>query len=684
MSKTARRALPFAVLLAVGVLAGATLAGAEVRHVTIESRVDLLGGRPFGAAGAYEKLTGVVDFAFDPANRANRRIVDLERAPRNAAGLVEARATFMVVRPKRVARPGVALVEVSNRGGKAALPYFNGADWSHDPTSEAELGDGLLMRLGLTIVWVGWQFDVPREPGLLRLEAPVARDGDRPIEGLVRCDFTVDRAVRTLALGHRGHVPYPLADPDHRDNVLTVRDGRLAPRTVVERRDWRFGSEVNGRVVEDPGHITMARGFEAGKLYELVYRARDPVVSGLGLAAIRDVIAYAKHDPQSLFPARLGVAFGVSQTGRFLRHFLYQGFNTDERGHQAFDGMLVHTAGAGRGSFNHRFAQPSRDAHRYSSFFYPTDLFPFTSRPQRDAETGREDGLAARPLDPTHWPRVFYTNTGYEYWGRAASLIHTSVDARRDVEPLPSERIYHLASAQHFVGPFPPPPGSRLPGAPAFRGNPLDFLPTLRALLVRLVEWVAAGREPPPSRYPRLDAGTLVPIERVRLPRIPGIALPRVVHQAHRLDFGPGWPEGVITVEPPRVGTPFPALVPQVDPLGNELGGVRGVELLAPLATYTPWNLRTGYPASADELVDFLGTWVPLPRTAADAARTGDARSAIPDRYASRVSYLEAARAAARSLVAEGFLLAEDTDRVVDHAARQWDWLMAAERDPVR
>src|SRR5881396_1501245 len=408
MSKTARRALPFAVLLAVGVLAGATLAGAEVRHVTIESRVDLLGGRPFGAAGAYEKLTGVVDFAFDPANRANGRIVDLERAPRNAAGFVEARATFMVLRPKRVARPGVALVEVSNRGGKAALPYFNGADWSHDPTTEAELGDGLLMRLGLTIVWVGWQFDVPREPGLLRLEAPVARDGDRPIEGLVRCDFTVDRAVRTLALGHRGHVPYPLADPDHRDNVLTVRDGRLAPRTVVERRDWRFGSEVNGRVVEDPGHITMARGFEAGKLYELVYRASDPVVSGLGLAAIHDVIAYAKHDPQSLFPARLGVAFGVSQTGRFLRHFLYQGFNTDERGRQAFDGMLVHTAGAGRGSFNHRFAQPSRDAHRYSSFFYPTDLFPFTSRPQLDAETGREDRLASsrRARLPRQSPRL--------------------------------------------------------------------------------------------------------------------------------------------------------------------------------------------------------------------------------------------------------------------------------------
>src|SRR5207237_769616 len=229
-----------------------------------------------------------------------------------------------------------------------------------------------------------------------------------------------------------------------------------------------------------------------------------------------DVISWARYDARSEFPVTAAIGAGISQSGRFLRHFLYQGFNTDEAGRKVFDGLLVHTAGAGRGSFNHRFAQPSRDAHRYSSFFYPTDLFPFTSRPQRDAETGREDGLAARPLDPTHWPRVFYTNTGYEYWARAASLIHTPVNARRDA--------------------------------------------------------------------------------------------------------GPVRPEGVITVAPPRAGAPCPALVPQVDAFGNELGGVRGVELLVPLATYTPWNLRTGYPASTDELVDFLGTWVPLPRTAADAA----------------------------------------------------------------
>src|SRR5205807_8585513 len=382
------------------------------------------------------------------------------------------------------------------------------------------------------LIWVGWEFDVPAAAGGLRLRVPIATESGRAITGLVRSDWTVDQAVTTLSLGHRHLLAYPVSDASAPDAELTVRDGRLAPRRVVPREQWQFAREVDGRVVPDREHVYSAGGFEAGKIYELVYRAANPPVVGIGLAVVRDVVSYAKYDERSLCPARFGIAFGVSQTGRFLRHFIYQGFNTDERGRKAFDGLMIHTAGAGRGSFNHRFAQPSRDAHRYSSFFYPTDLFPFTSRPRRDAETGREDGLAARPLDPTHWPRVFYTNTGYEYWGRAASLIHTSVDARRDVEPLPSERIYHLASAQHFVGPFPPPPGSRLPGAPAFRGNPLDFLPTLRALLVRLVEWVAEGREPPPSRYPRLDAGTLVPIERVRLPRVLGIALPRVVHQA--------------------------------------------------------------------------------------------------------------------------------------------------------
>ena len=536
------------VLLGVALLSAAAAppAAATVSRVTVQSRQDVLGGRPFGTVGGYEKLVGVVEFALDPVNAANAAIVDLARAPRDASGRVVASANFMVLRPKTMPRErAVALLEVSNRGGKAALPYFARAAWSVDPAVDADFGDALPLRLGLTLIWVGWQFDVPTPPGVLRLDAPVATDGGRPIDGLVRCDWTVDERTSSLPLGHRGHRPYPVVDADHPDNVLTERDGRLAARRVVPRDQWRF--------VAGDTHIMRDRGFEPGKIYELVYRARDPVVVGIGLAAVRDLMSYAKYDPSSLFPVRWGVGLGISQTGRFLRHFVYQGFNTDEARRQVFDGVFVHTAGAGRGSFNHRFAQPSRDAHQFSAFFYPTDLFPFSGVSQRDPETGATDGLFAHEA---RLPKVFFTNTGYEYWGRAASLLHTTPAADADVEPASNERIYHLTGGQHFVVDRPA-VSEQSDAVVTYRGSPLDFHPALRSLLTRLIEWVRDGREPPASAYPRLDAGTLVAVDRVRAPAIPGVRWPRVAHEAYRVDYGPRWPDGVITLEPPRLGKPF-------------------------------------------------------------------------------------------------------------------------------
>ncbi|PYO33206.1 MAG: hypothetical protein DMD86_11230 [Candidatus Rokuibacteriota bacterium] len=650
-------------------LSGAEAARAEVRRVVVTSRQDVLGG-------AYEKLHGSVELEVDPMSPANAAIVDLDRAPRNARGRVEATADLMVLRPKQPpARGSTALLEVSNRGGKAVLPYFNRAGWSLDPTTDQDFGDRLLMRLGLTVIWVGWQFDVPRQPGLLRLRAPIATDGGRPIDGLVRSDWTVDQPAATLPLAHRQHVAYPVADPRHPDNVLTVRTARLGPREIVPRDRWRFAREEAGRLVEDPTQIHLSGGFQPGRIYELVYRARDPVVVGLGLAAVRDLVSWARYDSRSEFPVSSAVAVGISQSGRFLRHFIYQGFNTDEAGRKVFDGMLVHTAGAGRGSFNHRFAQPSRDAHRFSAFFYPTDLFPFTGRTQTDPETGVADGLFARCADRQHCPRVFFTNTGYEYWGRAGSLIHTSVDGRADVAPLPHERIYHLAGGQHFIGSFPPSAPER--EGRAYRGNPLDFLVTLRALLVRLVEWVVEDREPPPSAYPTLAAGTLVPVAGLKFPGIPDVKPPAVIHEAHRVDYGPWWPAGIITREPPKVGAPFPALVSQVDDAGNEVGGVRAVELLAPLATYAPWHLRGGGGADAGELTDFLGTYIPFARTEAERQRSHDDRPSIERRYPGKRAYLDAAARAADSLVAAGLLLREDAPRVLGRAEQHWDWLMS-------
>jgi hypothetical protein len=660
---------PLGLVLTALLWLAAAPAAAEVRRLVVVTRHEVLGGE-------YEKLAGRVDLELDPMHPANAVIVDLDRAPRNARGQVEASADFMVLRPRRAPERGsTALLEVSNRGGKALLPYFDRAAWRLDPTTDAEFGDRLLTRLGLTLMWVGWQFDVPRQPGLLRLRTPVAAGDGGPLEGLVRSDWTVERASAALPLAHRDHLAYPASDPGHPDNVLTVRAARLGPRDLIPRERWRFARIEDGRPVDDPAWIHLDGGFQPGKIYELVYRARDPVVVGIGLAAVRDFVAWARHDPRSEFPVTSAVAFGVSQSGRFLRHFLYQGFNTDEAGRKVFDGMLVHTAGAGRGSFNHRFAQPSRDAHRFSTFFYPTDLFPFTSRSQTDPQTGLTDGLLARSAGrPEHRPRTFFTNTGYEYWGRAASLIHTSVDGRADVPPLPNERIYHLAGAQHFIGAFPPPEWER--AGQAYRGNPLDLLVTLRALLVRLIEWVRDDRPPPPSAYPTLAAGTLVAVDALAFPRIPDVSAPRVVHHAHRVDYGPAWAAGIVTREPPAVGAPFPALVSQVDGDGNESAGVRGVELLAPLATYTPWQLRGGAGSDAAELKDFLGTYAPFPRTEAERQRHGDRRFSIERRYPDRRAYLDAAARAAESLAASGLLLREDVPRVLDRAGQHWDWIM--------
>ena len=664
------RSSGLALAVVVVILAAAGTANAEVRRLVVSTREEVLGGD-------YEKLGGTVELELDPAHPANAAIVDLDRAPRNARGRVEASADFMVLRPRRPpARGSTALLEVSNRGGKALLPYFNRATWSLDPSTAEDFGDRLLMRLHLTLIWVGWQFDVPRQPGLLRLRAPIARDADGPIEGLVRSDWTVERPTTTLPLAHRDHVAYPVADPRHADNVLTVRSARLGPREIVPRDRWRFARLDDGRLVDDPTHIHLTGGFQRGKIYELVYRARDPVVVGIGLAAVRDVISWARYDSRSEFRVTAAIGAGISQSGRFLRHFLYQGFNTDEAGRKVFDGLLVHTAGAGRGSFNHRFAQPSRDAHRFSAFFYPTDLFPFTSRTQTDPETGIADGLLARSADrPDQWPKIVVTNTGYEYWGRAASLIHTSPDGRVDVTPLPNERIYHLAGGQHFIGGFPPTTSER--AGRAYRGNPLDFQVTLRALLARLVEWVVDGRTPPASVYPTLAAGTLVSIDALKFPRIPDVRAPSVIHQAHRVDYGPRWAAGIITREPPGIGAPFPALVSQVDADGNEVAGVRGVELLAPLATYTPWQLRGGHGSDAAELVDFLGTYVPLPRTDTERQRWSDSRLSLERRYADKREYRATAARAAESLVAAGLLLREDVPRVLERADQHWDWIMS-------
>jgi len=665
------RSLRSVVLAAVAALAVAAPAAAGVLRLEVLRREVVLQGQAFGAAGAYEKLVGRVHFALDPRLPQNQGIVDLDLAPKNAAGLVEFSADFYLLKPVDSGRGnGRLFYEAGNRGSKRILPVFQGAADSPDPTTAAEFGNGALMRQGFTLLWMGWQWDVPA--GRMRMAIPIATDGGRPITGLVRGNFIPGANATVAAIADRNHEAYPVVDPDGAENVLYVRTLPADPPQVVPRARWRFAG---------PGTITLDGGFEAGRIYDVVYRARDPRVVGVGLAGTRDLVSFFKHasaaDGNPMPGLRQAVAWGVSQTGRFLRHLVYEGFNEDERGRIVFDGVFDQVGGAGRGSFNHRFGQQSRDQLQHFNIQYPVDMFPFTDDEQTDPVTGTTDGLLVRARRSNTVPKFVHLLTDSEYFNRAGSLVHTDVTGTRDVAPPATSRIYMVASAPHIVGAFPPAPFGDKDFVGQAAMNPLVYTPVIRAVFRALDAWVADGVEPPPSRHPRLADGTLVRPGAAGWPGVPGVAHPAAPMTTYRLDFGPDWAKGIVTREPPGLGAPFVSLVPAVDDAGNDRGGIRLPQIAVPLATHTGWNYRRPEIGAADRLASEIGSYLPLPRTAADRQRSGDGRRAIAERYASREDYLGRIALAALALVEDRFLLPEDVADEIARAARHWDWATA-------
>ena len=646
---------------------------ARVTRVEITSRTDVQNGKTFGDVGAYERITGRVYFSLAVANPHNLRILDLDKAVNLKDGEVEFSADFCVVRPKDLKKGnGSMLLEVPNRGRGRIIGLVDGGDW----TLASDVGDAWLLRKGFTIVSLGWQWDADGADAL-RLFAPIAKDHGKSITGMLRGDLMPSKVMTEIPLGHLimgniGGVEYPVSAPEDPRNVLTVRDSRDAARTAISRSEWQFAQTVDGKLVPSDRHIHLNGGFQPGKIYEYIYVVADPVVAGTGFAAVRDFASYAKHTPDAVAPAARVYAEGISQNGRFLRDFLYQGFNADEEGRMALDGVLAHVAGAGRGSFNYRFAQPSRDAQPTSSVFFPTDIFPFTDQPGKDPVTGETGGLLDRAKADHVVPRIFLSNTSYEYWGRACALIHTSADGEHDATISPDVRIYHFTGLQHFSGPFPPEKGTGdlLGQEPQ---SPLPIRYFWRAMIENMDAWVRSGVLPPPSSYPKISDGTLVPLVQYAFPAIPGVNKPHEANSGYRLDFGPNWRDGILSVQPPQVGKPFPALVPQVDADGNERDGVRVPELSAPLATYASWNLRDPSIGAPDQRVSFEASYLPFPKTAAERQRKGDPRRAIEERYPSREEYLAQFTNALDELVKEHWILPEDRAAVLHRSEQEWD-----------
>jgi hypothetical protein len=624
-----------------------------VRNIYVVERGDVLDGVAFGSAGPYERVVARVEFGLNPKLAANRMIRDLQFAPLDEAGEVGFAADLFVLKPRDPARGnGTALFEVANRGGKGMLNRFNFARTSRDPREAEDFGDKWLLEQGYTLVWLGWEWDIPASlKDGLRLYPPHFRADALPAAGLVRSEFIPDKKVTVMPLGDRTQEPIPLAKPI----ALYARDAADEPAREIPSGAWKLSKGARS--------IEMPAGFEPGRFYEFVYEGKDPVVVGTGLAGVRDLISFLKYGGAETLLGdrttytRRAIGFGVSQSGRFLRHFLYEGFNADEKGRKVFDGVWADVAGAGRGSFNFRYAQASRDGCPYLNVFYPTDLFPFTDEMEQDPRTGKEDGLLARARAEKVVPKIFYTNNSYEYWGRVAALVHVSADGKRDVPLAPDTRYYFLAGVQHSPRSLPlTKPGTR------YTANPVDHRPVQRALLAAMQAWLKDGTQPPPSMYPKLAEGQLTSPDRVKFPAIEGVRVPPHPRLARRLDFGPDFERrGVILREPPEVRGAFPLLVPQVDADGIDLGGIRLPELAVPLATITGWNLRSPERGAPEEMTEFLGSFFPF------------ASTEIRKRYASRNDYMRKVGAAADGLIRRRFVLPQDRELVIGHAAKLWD-----------
>lgn len=626
--------------------------GARLTEINIAAVEPFAAGAGFGDTGAYERVKGTFRGELDPADARNKVIVNLDKAPRNAAGRVEYEADFYILRPADPARGSrKILYDVTNRGRQYVHWMFGDSRTvRNDPRALEDAGNGLILRRGYTIVWSGWDPDAPRSNNGLAMKPVIATHGGAPIVRVIRDELqsgTRGAPRETFRLTHEA------ATLDQSQAKLTVRRGETDPRRGISAAGWAY---VNSREIR-----LMPQGTkpEPGSIYEFHYPATNPRVLGIGLAATRDLVSFLRYETAdskgSANPAGAGIrhalAFGRSQSGRYLRDHVAQGFNQDESARKVFDGVLAHTAGVGGVFLNHEFGQPARTNTQHQDHTFPENAFPFSTARMTDPVTGKIAGVLRNDgFDPL-WME---TNTSTEYWQKGASLLVTDPLGERDVELPPNARGYLLAGTQH---------GGQAWMTPILRNcvgprNPHSPTPAQRALLVALDEWVD-GKPPPDSRTPRIKDATFTTPDRLKFPAIPDVQVARRVNEIGVLK---DW------VKPEMdMSRPYRALVTQVDADGNEIAGILLPEIAVPLATYTGWNLYKS-PFTEGELCDRDGAYVPFAATRADREAKGDPRLSLEERYGEHVAYVKRFEEAANKLVAQRLLLREDAERLIARA----------------
>ena len=665
--------------LLAGLATVAVPAIAAVERIEIKERAPFAPGVIYGEAGAYEKIRGVAYFALDPKAPANAAIVDLKRAPRDARGRVQFASEFVLLRPTG-GQPSTLIYDVNNRGGIAMLGQINGrSPANNDPSTAADAGDGFLMRHGFSMLFSAWTWDVapasPPAPNArpLVFAPPVARG----VKGRVQNEFTVNAATDIVTYAGMRGLTYEPATPNDPHAQLTERARPGDKRRPIARSSWHF---VAPEQAGGPGRVQLEGGFKPDTIYELTYVAKDPYVTGAGLAGIRDLLAYFRDKPFEGAPVPKNVLmFGISQSGRVIGRMLHDGLTVDETGQLAFSGAYLHVPGAGGSAgFNSRFAQPTRHPSMLEEHDYPADAFPFSTAPARDPVSGKTASYLDRARDRQgRLPKLFIANTSTEFWNRGASLIATTPDGMQDLAPPDNVRIYGFMGAQHYVG------RSRTRAPFTACVSTSDHYLPMRALILALDDWTSKGKQPPANAYPQLSDGTLTTVADYRavFPKGFGLTPPEQNLREPRLDFGRKFAsQGIADKVPPKQGDEYETRVPVPDADGNDKGGVRLVEVQAPLGTHTGWNLRAPETGFAWATSRFDGSFVPFARTEAERAATGDPRASLEARYPTRDDFVAAVRAAAERQVAAGLLLQEDMERTLSENAGLYDRIIR--RDP--
>jgi len=666
---------------------------ARVVRLVVEQKRPVLDGKRFGDVGPYERLDGTVYFEVDPKDPLNAMIVNLDKAPKTTNAKVGFSAPFYILKPADMARGNrKILYGINNRGNKleyAWRTHLPAGTNNNNPTTEADFGDALLLRLGYTYVDAGWMGNLAPGDDRLIPKLPVATWPDgRSLTGRVRVELADVEGFTSPLFGNRDHVarvPYEPVSIDTRQATLTVRTSVSGAKTPVAADRWAFGRCATGpaSLIPTSSDLCLFDGFKADRIYEVRYTAKNPIVLGLGYAITRDLASFLRYqtrdeagNPNPLATGavdtgiRRAYGAGTSSTGMYLRDWLYLGFNEDESHRKVFDAVQITIPGTHRLLANVEFGDPNNYSrqdlwHDAGSYSYPPLTFAVTT----DPISGIRDGILKRPATD---PLVFQVDSANEFWQMNASLnVH---DGSGKAVPIPDNvRLYYTPSYQHGGG-----TGLLHPARPAGMCQAptqgASWPPTLRALLVALDAWAEQGVAPPPRNYPTIAAGTLVPLEQARaaFPVIPGVKFPSVINELALPNFGPRFTPTGGRVVAPTLGRKYQVLVPKPDKDGLDLDGIRTMEVAAPTATLTGWALRAAG-RRENELCGLAGSVLPFARTKAARQANGDPRPSIEERYGDHAGFVRAVETAARTLVGDRFLLQEDADRYIQAAkeARQ-------------